>query len=374
MLLYATLSMAFLGTTLGTLIYTKNPDERTPSDPDTFPLLSGEFHRGVNHAHIHRRGHGYGSSSSAHELDSLRTIGVTWIAIMPYGYQNGVHGDRVFGFPGNEGRSEFFSRYDPTMTDDDLLAEIANAHRRGLKVMVKPHIWSSDFWEGDEWHGTIDQSTGDGHDRWWKTYRQFAIHYAIVAREGSADMYCVGTELVRMSTHYPEEWIALIEDIRKIYNGPLTYAAHWEDEFTLITFWDRLDYIGVNAYFPLDARSDATVGELERAWRPHRLVLADLSSHYHRPVLFLEAGYRAVHGTHQKPWQYKGKPFSPEAQARAFEALFRAFHHAAWWKGVYFWKTWTDPSMKYEKDDGSGFSFRGLPAELVLRKWYGRER
>lgn len=35
-----------------------------------------EFVRGVNHAHIHRRGRGYGSDTSRAELTELRAIGV----------------------------------------------------------------------------------------------------------------------------------------------------------------------------------------------------------------------------------------------------------------------------------------------------------
>jgi hypothetical protein len=338
------------------------------------PGLPVDFQRGVNHAHIHRRGHGYGSAVSAAQLDTLRSIGVTWIALMPFGYQNGVTGDRVFGYPGNEGESEFFSRSDPTMTDDDVLTEIAHAHERGLQVLLKPHIWSSDFWHGNEWHGTIDQNTPEEHRRWWNSYCQFAMHYASIAQQGSADMYCVGTELVKMSVQYPEDWIALIARIRTVYNGPLTYAAHWDEEFSHIVFWDRLDYIGVNAYFPLEAPLDATVDDLVRAWEPHRRALARISGRYHRPVLFLEAGYRPAEGTYRKPWRYNGMPYSPHSQAVAFDALFRALHNAAWWKGVYFWKTWTDPDLKYERDAGSGFSFLGLPAEAILRAWYGGPR
>ncbi len=106
---------------------------------------SADFQRGVNHAHIHRRGHGYGSVTSAAELDSLRNLGIDWIAIMPYGYQEGATGDQVFGYPTNEGRTEFSNHTDPTLTDDDLIAEVTSAHARGIGVTIKPQIWSHDF-------------------------------------------------------------------------------------------------------------------------------------------------------------------------------------------------------------------------------------
>jgi hypothetical protein len=39
-------------------------------------------------------------------------------------------------------------------------------------------------------------------------------------------------------------------EIRKIYTGKLTYAANWDD-FDKVPFWKELDYIGIDAYFPL---------------------------------------------------------------------------------------------------------------------------
>src|SRR5206468_1345009 len=103
---------------------------------------------------MHRRGHGYGSPPAAHALTALRADGVRWIAVTPFGYQDGASAAHIVGFPGHEGRSEFFQRSDPSLTDDDLRAQIADAHRLGMKVALKPHLWSRDFWNGGEWQGS----------------------------------------------------------------------------------------------------------------------------------------------------------------------------------------------------------------------------
>ncbi len=332
--------------------------------------LAPEFQRGVNFAHIHRRGHGYGSSIAARELDSLKRIGVTWIAITPFGYQDGATADGIFGYPGAPGQSEFFHRTDPSLNDSDLTAQIDSAHSLGIKVTVKPDIWSRDFWNGEEWHGTIRQNSPEAHERWWKSFRDFSLHFAWVSAEAGADEYCLGTELVRMTTRYPEEWRALIADIRKVYRGPLTYAAHWESEYKQITFWNALDFIGITAYFPLDAPDDADVQQLVTAWQPYRKSIADLSTRFNRPVLFLEAGYPAVEGTYRAPWEYRGKKTDTRAQAIAYEALFTAFAPEEWWKGIYLWKDFTDPGLTYERRDRSWFSFRRRPAEDVVRRWF----
>ncbi len=354
-------------------------DDARPSRRDYNPadlalespiMLPAEFQRGVNFAHIHRRGHGYGSSIAAAELDSLKQLGIRWVAIMPFGYQRSSTDDQVTGFPGNAGRTEFFKRTDPTLTDSNLTSEISQAHAIGVRVTLKPDIWSSDFWRGKEWHGSIRQTSAADHARWWNSYRLFIMHYAHIAEEEHADQYCIGTELVQMTGSYPDEWRSLVADVRRVYHGPLTYAAHWEHEFERITFWDVLDYIGITAYFPLDAPDSAGIEQLVAAWQPARQRIQLVASHYHRPVLFLEAGYPATVGSFRHPWEYKEKQVSEVSQARAYEALFRAFADAPWWKGVYFWKTFTDPHMSYEHGDGPSFSFRGRLAETVVRRWF----
>lgn len=341
-----------------------------PQDPPG-ARLPADFQRGVNHAHIHRRGHGYGSARSAEELAALRALGVNWIAITPFGYQDGATAEEIAGFPGREGPSEFFSRSDPSMTDTDIAREIAAAHALGMKVLLKPHIWSRDFWNAREWHGTIRQPAGTGHRRWWASYRAFVLHYARLAALAGADLYSVGNELVEM-TRREDEWRALIADVRVMAPGvPLTYSAHWDEEDDRIGFWDALDFVGVNAYFPLDAPAGATVEQLVAAWAPHKARLGRLAARMGKGILFTEVGYRPVADAHREPWRYEGGTDDTGAQERAYEALFRAFAPESWWRGAYLWKTFTDPEAAARRGDAPGFSFRGRPAEEAVRRWYG---
>jgi hypothetical protein len=329
--------------------------------------LGADFHRGVDHAHVHSRGHGYGSAVSAAELDSLRGLGVNCIAITPFGFQEGASADRIVGFDEDSARND---RSDRSLTDNDLAAEIASAHRLGIKVTLKPHLWSHDFWNGGAWHGTVDQTTPEDHARWWRSYRAFALHYARLAESAGADLYCIGTELVKITTQHPDEWRALIADIRREYHGKLSYAAHWDMELDSIPFWDALDYIGVTAYFPLNVSDSASIDDLVAAWQPVRKRLTAIAARYQRPILFLEAGYRPVAGTYRQPWLYEGGTPDPNAQARAYEAMFRALSEEPWWRGVYIWKTFTDPERAHRYGEDMGFTFRGLPAQNVLAGWF----
>ena len=259
---------------------------------------------------------------------------------------------------------------DRSMTLDDMAAEVDSAHKRGLRVMLKPHIWSHDFWSGAEWHGSVDQTTAADHKTWWASYRKLILYYAEFAEQAGIDYYCIGTELLQMTTKYPNEWRSLIAEVRLLYTGKLTYAAHWDREWRAIEFWDALDFIGIGAYFPLDVPDSATVDQLVEAWRPHRKKIDSIAQKFNRSILFLETGYRPVAGTWREPWLYTGGTKDKEAQGKAFEALFRVFNNDSWFKGIYVWKTFTDPNVAHREGEQMGFQFKGLPGERVLKKWW----
>jgi len=344
-----------------------------PAEANTAAHLPAGFQCGVDYAHIHRRGHGYGSAVSAAELARLKDVGVTWVALTPFAYQSSATADQIVGFPGHDGPGGSFQRRDPSLTDQDLIAEVAAAHQLGIRVTLKPHIWSRDFWEGREWQGSIRQDSAAAHAQWWACFREFSLHYARLAETARIDQYCLGTELLEMTTRYPDEWRALIADVRAVYHGPLTYDAHCERELDRIQFWDALDSIGISAYFPLDVPVGASVEQLTAAWRPHCQLIEKLQARFKRPVIFMEIGYRAVADAHQMPWVYHGGTPDLAAQARAYEAVFRAFAGRSWWQGAYFWKAFTDPELAEARGDGTDYSFRNRPAEAVLRKWYGSD-
>lgn len=337
------------------------------------PALPPGFMRGVNYANIHRRGHQYGSARSFAQLKRLKSVGVEWIAVTPFAYQRTVTSDRVVGFPGAAGKTAFFRRTDPTLTDQDLRRTIAHAHQLHMKVLIAPHIWSRAFQVSGKWHGDIHQTTVAAHKTWWNSYQHFVLHYAKLARHTHADAYCVGTELVMMTEQYPDQWRSLIGQVRHVYPGPVTYAANWGGEYARIPFWDACDFIGITAYFPLKVHRHATVAQLIDAWQPWIARIARVHRKFHKPIVFLEAGYRNVESSYRHPWTSDGGVRDDAAQANAYAALFAAWHKKPWWQGVFFWKTFTDPSA-VDGDDGASFSFLHRPAERIVRKWYGSDQ
>lgn len=111
-----------------------------------------------------------------------------------------------------------------------------------------------------------------------------------------------------------QEWRRLITSVRDVFSGQVTYAANF-DQYTKVGFWDALDLIGINAYFPLRSalQPELDVPSLEpvfeeswhRVWEKIESFRAeqDLSE---KPVLFTELGYTYRADSTIEPWAAQG--------------------------------------------------------------------
>ncbi|QBA65660.1 glycoside hydrolase family 113 [Muriicola soli] len=243
---------------------------------------------------------------------------------------------------------------------------IEQLHKNKIRVMVKPQIW---IWRGVFTGGLKMESEAD----WQKleaSYEDFILTYASLAEESKAEIFCIGTELEQFVSQRPEFWESLITKIRGRYKGKLTYAANW-DEFGKTPFWADLDYIGIDAYFPLSESKTPTVEELKSGWQPWKDKISSVSKTANRPVLFTEFGYRSMDYTAKKPWlvDRNEETVNLEAQANAKKAIFESFWEEDWFAGGFIWKWF----INHEKSGGPGdnrFTPQNKPAQEVIKTFY----
>lgn len=328
--------------------------------PEKAPPLQPGFIRGMSFAHVHSREHGYGSKRSNEELQKLKSVGVDWISISPFAYQRAVDAPDLY-----------FGEGDPTLGERALSRAIEAAHALGIQVLLKPHVWSGQFSRGGKWHGDIAMTNPEDNDRWWARYGAYILQNARLAERAHADGLCIGLEYVRMTV--PAEtprWRALILAVKKEYHGPLTYGAHHGAELEQIEFWDALDAIGVNAYFPLGTGLDrATAEEIARAWRGPLARLEKLAAVKKKPIVFTEIGFASHAGALERPWSSdRALPEDQDLQARAYEGTLLALSGAPFVKGVFWWKWFSGgPDNPHERDP---FDPSAKKAEAVLRAWF----
>ncbi|MFQ5928017.1 MAG: hypothetical protein ACE5MH_11365, partial [Terriglobia bacterium] len=246
-------------------------------------------------------------------------------------------------------------------SDARVIRTLAAARKLGLRTMLKPQLWGAGF------TGNIVFDTEADFVRWFTPYRRWLLHFARMAELYDVDLLVIGTELSGV-THHEAAWRGLIRDLRRVYRGPLTYAANWGSEFENLPFWNALDYLGVNMYYPL-----AAPGELPRADSPRLQELvrmfAALAERHKKPVLFTEVGYPAIATAAAKPWKERNAPLDLELQQRCYATVFAAFYHQPWFAGLYWWK-W--PSHGGSSRYDASYNPIGKPAAEVLAHWYGQ--
>lgn len=286
-------------------------------------------------------------------LTNLAATGTDWISLIVTQYQETIS-------------STVISSTAATPTDADLVHVITLAHSLGLKVMLKPHVDLGD--DPGHWRGQIGQSFAQTQwSVWFASYQNFINHYAQLAQTYNVEQFCVGTEL-SATQDQAVRWRTVITDVRSHYTGTLTYAANWDN--AVLTWWDAVDLIGVDAYYPLTHKCDPTIAELEAGWEPYVTALATLSSTWGKPIIFAEMGYRSQDCNNQHPWDWQvNGTVDLQEQADAYQAAFESVYDQSWFTGVFWWVWDTDPFAGGPCDDG--YTPHNKPAEDVLRSWYG---
>lgn len=290
-------------------------------------------------------------------VDAFLEINADHAAVMPFGFIKNLESpELVF----NTDRQW----YGETKGGARQYIELLRANE--VRVMLKPQIW---IWKG-EFTGNLKMNSEQDWKKLETSYRDFILTYAELAQETRAEILCIGTELEQFVKNRPEYWISLIQEIRKVYKGKLTYAANW-DEYKRTPFWRDLDYIGIDAYFPLSDAKTPTVAQLKKGWKPWKDQIASLSSKTEKQVIFTEFGYRSMDYTAKKPWlvDRTEEGINLEAQVNAKKAIFEEFWNEDWFAGGFVWK-WFIEHDKAGGGDDNRFTPQNKPAEEIIKIFY----
>jgi len=166
-------------------------------------------------------------------------------------------------------------------------------------------------------------------------------------------------------------WRTLISQTRRVFFGKLTYAANF-DQYFEVGFWDALDVMSINAYFPLRKdlmeRDDEHLLEnvLISGWQK---AFGDIDTFFEKqqlrnvPILFTELGYTRRKNCTIEPWAdtgfslvgstpdkkfiiWRDQPEEPQERALAIKALHRVAANRRKHPliGILYWKLSTVPS------------------------------
>jgi hypothetical protein len=299
----------------------------------------------------------YQTEHADESLSEVQQTGADWISLIVTQYQRDTGSTTI----------------QPTIntpTDASLAHAIQGAHGLGLKVLFKPHVDLSadpDHWRGEIGRGFDAKQWSD----WFDSYSQFILHYALLANQNGVDEFCVGTEL-SLAQARDAVWRKLVGEIRAVFHGPLVYAANFGDEYKL-GWWDAVDYIGVDAYYPLTLQVHPSLAALKLSWKAIGLYLAGLSIRENRQILFTEIGYRSMQGAASRPGDYwSSAPPDAGDQEIAYQAVFESVYHQPWFAGMFWWTWEVNPRAGGLED--AGYTPQNKPAEDVIHTWYARPK
>ena len=293
----------------------------------------------------------------AEEFQELTNIHCNWVSLMPYAYA------------GRDEPNIYFENLQWQWWGEGFQGTkecIKASHKFGLKVMLKPHLWIRQ----GAFTGDVMFHSEEEWKIWEDSYEKYILKFAKLAEEEHVELFCIGTELKTFFLNRPDYWEVLIQKIKSVYKGKLTYAGNW-DSYKLFPFWDEMDYIGVDAYFPLSEKKSPTIDELREGWKPWETELEKISERHNKPILFTEFGYRSIAYATHKPWESWSKHENDEGlQRKAYEALFTSVWQKEWLLGGFAWKWHASSQRKYGAN--TRYTPQNKPALQVIEKFYAR--
>jgi hypothetical protein len=311
------------------------------------------YYKGFCFAHSNGIQTGYTSRQSEQSLQRVKATGANFVSITPFGYSADERSPTI----------QFVLRNVWDETLGGLLKAAEDAHAQDMGVIMKPHLWLGN----GKWCGEIDVPQSD-LAAWENSYSQFIVYHALIAELSGMDALCVGVELPNMTPH-TDMWKRIITRVRLAYNGPLTFGGNWFNEYDKIHFWDELDFIGVQHYFPLATSVTDSVDQARRELFKIRDTMQQLSLQWNRPIVLTEVGFPSIDGAFISPHKEDfSQRVSNERQAEGYRMLIDTFADQPWCKGFFWWK-W-ESADRDPRDQDKSFQIRGKMAESVVRNFY----
>jgi hypothetical protein len=283
-------------------------------------------------------------------IDDLADMGCSWVNFSIAARQDNVHSESIAIVWENI----------PSLPN--LQRIIRKAKSRNMGVMLMPIVLLNNSGSKD-WRGVI---LPPSWDNWFAQYTDFITKMAHLAHDCDVDVFCVGSELLSTET-FRDKWIDVIGQIRKEFKGKLTYSANW-DHYHVVSFWDQLDYIGMNNYNELASRPGAPLKDLLKAWEPIKRDILAFAAKQKKPFMFTEVGWHNLDNTIPEPWNYVATgAIDYDEQARAFESFVQTWTGVPnkEFMGAFVWE-WR-PGGK-PTDHGS-YSLQGTPSLEIVRRW-----
>ncbi|MBL4656320.1 MAG: glycoside hydrolase [Bacteroidia bacterium] len=285
-------------------------------------------------------------------FDHLININSKWVAWVPYAFCDMK--------TGHIQQNTYWQWQGETLKGCETAIQLAKS--KGLKVMIKPHVWLSDH----SYTGVMQLNRAQWLN-WQTDYTKYILDFANLAQKYNVELFCIGTEQYASIKNYPQYWQSLIKEVRKVYKGKITYAGNW-DTYKNCPFWSELDYIGIDAYFPISEKANPSIDELQQNWQKWKIEIYAFHKLHNKAILFTEFGYRSTEYATKEPWKdVTPDKYCESCQADAFQATFNTLWKESWIAGGFIWK-WFEPNKSVVHENSKSYFVKEKLAEKTITK------
>ncbi|GAB0490259.1 hypothetical protein MMPV_001491 [Pyropia vietnamensis] len=256
-------------------------------------------------------------------------------------------------------------------SDEGLIEGMRYFRSRNMNVFFKPNL---DLRSG-EWRANIPASP-----EFFAIYKEWIVGRAALAQAEGASIFSIGTEMNSAQTD-EAAWRDVIEAVRSVFRGTLVYSAN-HDAYKEVRFWDALDMIGIDAYFPLTSNDEREPSRraMEKKWASLGKDIASFRESAglsDKQVMFAEAGYQSSTGATTASGHEAGsnqgneqQEVNVKLQAEAYAALLGIMgsYRFKWWEGAFFWN-W-EVSPRANEAEFNSWTPQGKPALQVMAEYY----
>lgn len=257
---------------------------------------------------------------------------------------------------------EFYMIKGQSTPNETLIKTIRQAQSLGLDVFLFPIFQVEKQYEPTHWKGTIAPKN---KDLWYQNYFSWISQFAKISQQEKVKLLSIGSELNSMDQD-TDNWKNIISELRKQYDGMLTYSSNW-DHFDKVQFWDDLDLLGVTGYFELTPiKKSPQIDYLIHSWRENYIKLMRWQNRWKKLILFTEVGYRSQKGACAYPWKWGDDPkISLLEQRLGFDSFIKTWNNEKRLEGLYIWNWYGNGGVNC-----TDYTPKGKPAEIIIKNWF----
>lgn len=284
-------------------------------------------------------------------VDLAVSYGMDCITLLPFTFLTNYNDNNIITF------------YDK---DQSLIECIQLAKSKGLKVNLKCHIVPKD----KVWQKYVDPSDPS---IFFPNLIEFEKHYARIAEQYGCEIFCIGEENSILSAKYREYWVQLINAVRSVFNGKITYGCNFAtatDEQTTCVFLDQLDIIGLDNYTPISVglKTPYSLAKEMCGEIVYNRVM-NVYNTYKKPIMFTEFGFGKWGGgclipNGENVWDYTPSNQRDLEMYNGMKATLDVFKNKDWFVGFWYW------SEKQTNNAGNALSILNTPSVRNLIKEY----